>query len=81
MAFFGITGMMVQICDRLPSTLRKANAFPPELLEKGTGAISALFTALEEGGEMLLATFACLAIIQAHAIYSPDKPEEKFKKI
>lgn len=81
MAFFGITGVMVQICDRLPSTLRKANAFPPELLEKGTGAISALFTALEEGGELLLATFACLAIIQAHAIYSPDVPEEKFKEI
>ena len=81
MAFFGVTGVMVQFCDFLPSTLRKANAFPPELLKKGTGAISSLFTALEEGGELILAVLACLAILQAHAIYSPDTPNEKFKNI
>jgi hypothetical protein len=81
MAFFGFTGVMIQLCDRIPSMLRKAKAFPPELMEKGTGAISSLFTAFEEGGEFMLAVFACLAIIQAHAIYSPDTPNEKFKSL
>ena len=40
--------------------------------------LAALFTALEEGSEMLLAIFALLAILQAHAIYSPDAPDASF---
>jgi hypothetical protein len=59
MAFFGISGVMVQVFDRLPSKLRKAGC---ELSE----STDALFTALEEGSEMLLALLALLAIVQAY---------------
>lgn len=81
MAFFGISGIMSQSCDGLAKTCRKAGLFTPELLDKSTGAVTALFTAIEEGGELLMAVFAVLAIIQAHVIFAPDKPEESFKEI
>ena len=74
MMFFGATGVMVQTCDRLPSTLRDMEWIRPELLDKATGSLSALMTAMEEGGEMMLAVFGLLAILQSHAIYSPDRP-------
>jgi hypothetical protein len=79
--FLGISGVMSKIFDRLPSMLNQMQIFPPELMEKGTGPIRALLMALEEGGELMVAVLACLAILQAHAIYSSDTPEEKFKEI
>ena len=81
MACFGATGVMVQTCDRLPSTLRDTGWIRPELLDKTTGSLAALMTAFEEGGEMMLAAFALLAILQAHAIYAPDAPEPGFAEL
>ena len=78
MACFGATGVMVQTSDRLPAMLRNAGWVRPELLDKATGSLAALMTALEEGGEMMLAAFALLAILQAHAIYAPDSPDPGF---
>ena len=80
-AFFGISGVMSQACDGLTKTCRKANLFTPELLDASSGAVTALFTALEEGGELLMAIFAVLAIIQSHVIFAPDTPAEKHKEI
>ncbi len=71
MCFFGLSGVMVQMCDRLPAWYRHSQA------ASGAGmgdSMSALCTALEEGGEMMIAAFALLAILQAHAIYAPDRP-------
>ena len=39
-------------------------------LEGLWNSISSLFTALEEGGEMLIAIFAIIAILQAHALFN-----------
>lgn len=65
-ACFGTCGVMVQLSDRMPSWVRHIRGLP-----KGDGndALSALATALEEGGEMLLALLALLAIWQAWRIY------------
>ena len=81
MAAFGATGVVVQVCDRLPSALRNGGLVSPELINKASGPLTALFVALEEGGEMLLAIFALIAILQAHAIYSPDSPEPGFADV
>ena len=81
MMFFGATGVMVQTFDRLPSTLRNAELLPAELLDKASGPLAALMTALEEGGEMMLAVFALLAILQAHAIYAKDVPDPAFSEL
>ena len=51
------------------------------LLDKETGSVAALMTAFEEGGEMMMAVFALIAILQAHAIYAPDKPDAKFAEL
>jgi hypothetical protein len=72
MCFFGGSGVMVQICDRLPAWYRHAHG-----LAKGAvvaGPFGSFCTAFEEGGEMMIAIFALLAILQAHAIYAPDRP-------
>ena len=65
---FGAAGVMVQLCDRMPAWVRHIRH-----LSKPKGdeidSISSLFTALEEGGEMMIAIFAILAILQAHALY------------
>jgi len=45
------------------------------------GPFGSFCTCFEEGGEMLIAALALLAILQAHAIYSPDVPDEKFREI
>ena len=71
MCCFGTSGVMVQVCDRMPAWLRHARGLPKA---EGVDALSALFTALEEGGEMMIALFALLAIVQAHAIYGDDGP-------
>ena len=81
MMFFGATGVMVQTCDRLPSTLRNTEWVRPELLDKANGSLTALMTAMEEGGEMMLAVFALLAILQAHVIYAPDRPDSSFAEL
>lgn len=66
----GVSGIMVQICDRLPSWTRGLAEKPKE---GSVDALGALLTALEEGGEMMLAIFALIAILQAHGIYSRTK--------
>ena len=78
MAAFGASGVTVQMCDRMPATLRDMEVFNPMLMDGSCGTIAALFKALEEGGEMIMAIFALIAILQAHAIYSPDKPDSSF---
>lgn len=81
MAAFGATGVVVQTCDRLPSLLRNNGLVSPDLIDKATGPLTSLFVALEEGGEMMLAAFALIAILQAHAVYSPDSPEPGFAEV
>lgn len=66
--FIGGTTILVQFFDRAPSILRKDFGIH---LTESTGA---LFTALEEGQELLLPLFAILAILQAHFIYNNDTP-------
>ena len=61
---FGASGVMVQVADRLPSWLDHAHGL--EKSADGTTAAQSLCTALEEGGELLIAMFAILAIVQAH---------------
>ena len=69
----GASGVMVQICDRLPAWYRHACDLPRT--DEITPFIS-FCTAFEEGGEMMLAAFALIAILQAHAIYAPDRPDD-----
>ena len=74
MCCFGTSGVMVAVFDRLPAWYRHAHG-----LAKGeviAGSFGSFCTAFEEGGEMMIAMFALLAILQAHAIYAPDKPYE-----
>ena len=68
MCCFGTAGVMVQLCDRMPAWVRHIRNLPKPKGDE-IDSISSLFTALEEGGEMLIAIFAILAIIQAHALY------------
>ena len=75
MCFFGGSGVMVQICDRLPAWYRHAKGLPKSDL---ADSFTAFCTAFEEGGEMLIAAFALLAILQAHAIYVRDNPPPEF---
>lgn len=79
MAFFGVSGVMVQVCDRLPAWYRHAKGLPKSAVVNGEFA--SFCTALEEGGEMMIAAFALIAILQAHAIYSRDVPPQDFSKI
>ena len=62
MAFFGGVSVMVLAVDRLPANLRHANIAVSD-------SLLALMKALEEGGEMLMALLALLAILQAHLIF------------
>ena len=62
MACFGLSGVVTLICDRLPSKLHKAGVVLSD-------SASALFTTFEEGGEMMLALFALLAILQSYLIF------------
>ena len=65
MGCFGASGVMVQLCDRVPAwyrhTIGAGRYLPP--------AAQSCFTALEEGGEMMIAAFALIAILQAHELY------------
>ena len=79
MAFFGISGVMVQVCDRLPAWYRHVKGLPKSAVVDG--AFGSFCTAFEEGGEMMIAAFALIAILQAHAIYSRDVPPQEFSEI
>ena len=78
MCFFGGSGVMVQIFDRLPAWYRHARHLPKSDL---ADSFTAFCTAFEEGGEMLIAAFALLAILQAHAIYARDNPPLEFAEL
>lgn len=64
---FLASGTMAQVFDRLPAWYRDATGVPKEEIP---AAVLSLFTAFEEGGEMMMALFALLAILQAHLLYS-----------
>jgi len=68
MCFFGGSGVMVAVMDRLPAWYRHSNDLGKE--EVVNNAFGSFCTCFEEGGEMMIAIFALLAILQAHAIYS-----------
>ena len=72
-ACMGGSGIMVQLMDRLPAWWRHSQGLAKDQVP---AAFSSFCTAFEEGGEMMLAAFALLAILQAHAIYAPDRPAE-----
>lgn len=78
MCFFGLSGVMVQVCDRLPAWYRHLCGISKECLNV---SFVALCAALEEGGEMMVAAFALLAILQAHAIYVGDRPLPEFAEL
>ena len=79
MAFLGVSGVMVQVCDRLPAWYRHAKGLPKSAVVDGL--FGSFCTAFEEGGEMMIAAFALIAILQAHAIYSRDVPSHDFLEI
>ena len=58
-----------KIVDRLPAKLRDAG-IGGALLDRDTGALTSLLKAFEEGGEMMMALLALLAILQAHLIFN-----------
>lgn len=62
---FGACGVLVQIADRLPSWLDHASGLG-NAADGTVGAAKALCTALEEGGEFMLAFFALYTILLAH---------------
>lgn len=62
---FGASGVLVQISDRLPAWYREATGIAMVTAEGTADKASSLCTALEEGGEMMLASFALLAILQS----------------
>ncbi|MBO6167722.1 MAG: hypothetical protein J6P13_05165 [Kiritimatiellae bacterium] len=62
---FGGTSVMVLVVDRLPAFLRH-NGFDGPTMDKATGSIAALMKVFEEGGEMMMALFALMALLQAH---------------
>lgn len=64
----GASGVLVQICDRMPAWYRHSLGAGENFSLKVLSAC----TAFEEGGEMMLAAFALLAILQAHELYGSD---------
>lgn len=62
MAFFGGVSVMVLTVDRLPANLRHAHI-------NVSDSLLALMKAFEEGGEMLMALLALLAILQSYLIF------------
>ena len=65
---FGGSGVLVHVADRLPSWLGHAHGL--EKSAAGVTAAQSLCTALEEGGEMMIAIFALLAIFQSQYIHN-----------
>lgn len=74
----GASGVMVQIFDRLPAWYRHAHGLRKNAI---IGEFGSFCTAFEEGGELMIAAFALLAILQAHIIYSPDKSVTGFSDL
>lgn len=72
---FLASGTMAQVFDRLPAWYRDVTGVPKDQIPQ---AVLSLFTAFEEGGEMMMALFALLAILQAHLLYgnTAEKYEE-----
>ena len=66
--FFGGSGVLVAIMDRLPAWYRHAHGLAKDAVVNN--AFGSFCTCFEEGSEMMIAIFALLAIIQAHAIYT-----------
>ena len=62
---FGASGVLVQISDRLPSWVKHATGEKMAAADGTASAARSLCTALEEGGEMMIAVFALIAIFQA----------------
>ncbi len=62
---FGASGVLVQISDRFPSWVKHATGEKMATLDGTANAARSLCTALEEGGEMMIAIFALVAIYQA----------------
>ena len=69
MATFGAVSVVVLTVDRLPANLRKAGVCV-DLLDRDTGTLTSLLKAFEEGGEMVMALLALLAILQAYLIFN-----------
>ena len=71
-AVFGATSVLVLVCDRFPAWYRHAHddtALPD--------AAKAFCTVLEEGGEMMMALFALLALLQSYVVFNVlDKKED-----
>lgn len=78
MGCFGASGAMVQVFDRLPAWYRHSAGISKDDLSP---VFTSFCTAFEEGGEMMIASFALIAILQAHAIYACDVPQEDFSRI
>lgn len=68
----GGTGVMVQLCDRMPAWYRHLTSMPKPK-EGMVDSAQALFTVLEEGGEMLIAIFAILAILKSHELLKKSR--------
>ena len=66
--FFGGSGVMVAVMDRLPAWYRHTHGLGKDVVVNN--AFGSFCTCFEEGGEMMIAIFALLAILQAHAIYT-----------
>ena len=66
--FFGGSGVMVAVMDRLPAWYRHAHGLGKDAVV--ANSFGSFCTCFEEGGEMMIAIFALLAILQAHAIYT-----------
>lgn len=68
----GASGVMVQIFDRLPAWYRHAANISKDAM--GNNAFTSFCTAFEEGGEMMLAAFAILAVCQSWLMFnSPNR--------
>jgi hypothetical protein len=63
---FGASGVLVQLADRIPAWVHHSTGEKMATAEGAATSARSLCTALEEGGEMLIAIFALLAIFQAH---------------
>lgn len=64
-ATFGVVSVMVMVVDRLPANLREWGV---KGLDDSSAWLS-LMKAFEEGGEMLMALLALLALLQSHLVF------------
>ena len=66
----GASGVMVQVMDRLPAWMRHVEHASKSKVVDST---SSFCTAFEEGGEMMIAIFGIMAILQAYKYYNSKK--------